>query len=773
MFQDIGLALVWYITFTAFGLLVLPLSMLVFRQMPDCGILLSRPLGWLLIAFTAWILAYIKILPFNIIGLSVVIVLWLAFSIYLFQLRKKWMQRRWRIHWRTALNGEIITLFVYLLLIFIRREDPAVDSTEKPMDMMFLNGLTEGSQIPPLDPWFAGGIINYHYGGYLLHSVPAKLTGIPAEFVYNLAIAMLTALAASCAFVLGRALFGRCLYGAVTVPCTLFLGNMASVLEFFNYGRLLESMWELRWGYLWKTSRVIQDEIGGVPQDTINEYPLFTILWGDLHPHCSNLPFVMFALCLIYALYNGLTHLPKKNAFYLHIPLMGITAVALAFIFPTNLFDFPVASLVLGGVVVSSLIYLWSFKHTQSISTVTIILRMTALFLPIVAYTLAAPFWLEFKSPIQGPMLHISEYHTGIMEFLLVFGLHTAATIAYLIMRTVSFSHLTGKEGLWFILLIVAMLFVLLWGWQGHLVFAMAPVIVLFLTAILIYQSMQDPQKSHAVLSENFALILCIIGWSLIAGCEFIHLSESYSSKRINTLFKFHLPAWLFFGVALPVMLYHASRAINQLQLKIALNGLVAILFMISLIAPGYIVSSVAYMKFLKWKNNVPDLATLNGIDYMKRDRPHQYAIVQWLRENAAHDAKILELPGYAYTQDSFASTYTGRLSYIGWENHEGLWRAHAPEIAQRSEEIIQFFIHPNWLEALDFLKQRDIEYVILKTPEHNSPSDSGYQARMQKFEIMKQGVFREHLEPIIVEKGIVHNPNMVFELYRVPKDQN
>lgn len=769
MIQDLGFALLWYFTFTAFGILVLPISMWVFRQMPECGILLSRPLGWLLISFTAWYFAYIKILPFSFTGLSVVIVLIAACSIYIYQQRSTWMKRRLRLHWRTALNGEIITLFVYALMVFIRREDPAIDSTEKPMDIMFFNALTVGQNIPPEDPWFAGEIINYHYGGYLLHSVPTKLTGIPTEFAYNLSIAMLTALAAASAFVLGRALFGRCLLGAITVPCTLFLGNLAGVMEFLNYGRLLQNIGEWRWYYMWRTSRVIYDDVGGVPQETINEYPLFTVLWGDLHPHCSNLPLVMFILCAIFAVYKGLTHLPKKNAFYLHIPLLGITAMTAAFIFPTNLFDFPVTSLVLGGVVCSSLIYFFTYKQEQNITWITITLRAMVLLLPIVSYIIAAPFWLEFKSPIQGPLIQISEYHTGILEFLLVFGLHTAATIAYLIMRTTSLSPKMGKEGVWFILLIVAMFFVLLWGWSGHLVFAMAPVIVVLLISLLIYQSMQNPQKSNHILAENFSLILCIVGWSLIAGCEFIHLSESYASKRINTLFKFHLPAWLFFGVALPVLLYHVSRTLHNLPLKIVLNGIVGIVLLFSLFTPAYIFTSFASMKWNKFWSEQPDLATLNGIAYMERDRPHQYAIVKWLQENAEHDARLLELPGYSYQQDSFASSYSGRPSYIGWQGHESLWRAYAPEVGQRAESALTFFEHQNWQVASDFLKQNQIKYVIVKTPEHGDHSSSDYRNRMQRVERMKNGAFREHLEPIIVEKGMTHNPNMVFELYKVP----
>jgi len=758
MIQDLTFGGYWYLMFTLFGVLVLPLSMWVFRLLPDCGILLSRLLGWLLISFTAWFLAYLKLLPFTRTGLIVVSVFWLWLSVYLLKTRGAWMWRKFRQHWRTAFNGEILTILVYLLILFMRREDPSINSTEKPMDIMFLNALTVARTIPPPDPWFAGETVNYHYGGYLLHSVPAKLTGIPTEYVYNLAIAMLAALAASCAFVLGRALFGRCRWGAVSVVSTLLIGNPASVLDILNYNRLLENLHEWRWTYLWKSSRVIYDSVNNTPQETINEYPLFTILWGDLHPHFSNMPFVLFLLCLIFALYKALMHSPNKNTFYLHFPLLGVIAIAAAFTFPTNLFDFPTGSLVLGGVVLASVIYFLTYRGEKQISWASIAFRSQAVFIPFIAYLLAAPFWLEFQSPMGDELIHLSQYQSDLPEFLLVFGLHTAATLAYLFIRANTLKEKTGKEGFWFILIILAIVFVLLWGWRGHIVFALAPVIVLLLTGLLIYQCTLDPKKHSRLLQENFALILCIIGWALIAGCELIHLHENYASKRINTLFKFHMQAWLYFGIALPFLVYHSFQSVKNVRVKFWLGMPVVVLFLLSMITPFYVFTSLFMMP------NGARPVTLDGMAYMKIERPHQYEIVQWLRENAAPDDIILELPGFAYSQDSFAAAYTGHASFIGWDNHEGLWRGHPPEIRTRVDESLQFFQSKNWEQAKSFLKKNQIKYVVLKRPECNQ-ADQICRTRLQQFEQMKQSIFRERLQPVIVKNESPNSP----ELYSVP----
>ncbi len=752
MFYDLSLGLIWYLTLTCLGVIVLPISMLIFRSMPESGVLLSRLVGWLSISFVTWLLAYFTPYPFSQLGLFLVGAVFFGISLYLLKTRSEWTMQRLRHQWRTVLNGELLTLLVFFLILLARREDPSINTTEKPMDAMMLSSLITSSEIAPPDLWFAGKPINYHYGGYLLHSVPAKLTGLETEFAFNLSVPAVAAMAASAAFVLGRALFGRCRWGIITVLCTLFIGNIsAAVTVIINKFSLINNPSHLRWDFLWTTSRVIYD-----PAETINEYPFFAILWADLHPHFSNIPFVLLFLCVSYVLFHILIKHPIQNIIRYHYPLLIFAIISCGFLLPTNIFDFPICSAFFGSLVILAVV--WRYMSTRqwrfSLSNSVLIL------LPIIGFLLVAPFWMNFESPLKDEHpIQLSSVHTDLLEFLLVFGAHTLVSVIYLTVASRSFLTGLSKEETGFIFALLGILFIALWSMSGYVIFAFTPMIAVLFWGFSLYRTVtaSKQETSQQTKGEIFALTACALAWSLVAVCEFIYLKDQYASARMNTLFKFHFPAWLLFGISLPYLTYSELKKESNSQIKWFAAAPVIGALIVSLIGPFYALGSLYTMPAT---NHV---VSLDGLTFMKTSQPAHYQIIQWIRENSSPTDRILEVPGCGYREENLVSAFTGRETVIGWVNHESVWRGRDPEVFSRKEQVMNFYTSRNWQEAKNLLERYDIQYIIFTSPD---PSCSDTFAKLDQ---MKAGVFRQSLKPIIQETGQAFNRLSPFELYAVP----
>lgn len=755
MIHDMLLAVVWYLTMTCFGMLVLPVAMIVFRRMPEGGILLSRPFGWLTVSFIAWWLAYIRLLPFSSLGLWIVTITLLVVSIYLTRVRGPWLARQFQRCWRTALNGELVTLAFFILLILARREDPAIGSTEKPMDIMMLNAMVNFSEIPPPDPWLAGYTINYHYGGYVLHSVPTQLTGIAPEYAYNLVIATVAGLGAGIAFVLGRLLFGRCRW-AIIVPLAIFMiGNLEAFSIVWWKATFPNNLYEWRFGYLWDTSRVIYD---AGQHETINEYPLFTLLWGDLHPHFSNIPFMLLFMVTAAAIVLSLFAIHPPRSLKYEWPLYAAFVMTLGFILPTNVFDFPIMALLYAGTILAALLYYFFCKHSNWPRWAML---ASLLALPALSYLAALPFWRHFVRPGEGSLIQWSPYHSTLFQFLLLFGLHTVATLALLLFRLTRQLQSFSKEEVLFLLALFSTFVVVIWGWTGHWMCALAPFLAAGLWIWTAARACRAGKENDASVGlELFALTACALAWSMIAGCEFIYLKDNYSSPRMNTLFKIHFPVWFLLGVSLPYLLRLEFIRMASGAARWCYLAPVLLLFAVSLV-PGWYTFWGLY--------RLPDantVKTLDGLAFMKQSTPHQYAVIDWVRNNAAPGDIVLEVAGCAYSSsESSVSAFTGRATVVGWVNHETLWRAGEmdQEVLRRKAEIDRFYTTTNWEEAKSILQKYKIKYVAFIPPECQ-------EKRAMKTQ-MQNSVFRNHVKPILYESGPAFGyPDATFELYEVPE---
>lgn len=338
----IAAALIWWLVSVVLGIAAFPAAYRVFDRLPDRGFGLSRALGILGAGYLFWLGGSVGLLR-NDAGaavLGVVALGGIAAAASGGRWRESW---RWVAeNWRTALVFEILFAAAFAWWAFVRANNPEIAHTEKPMELAFLNAILRSDSFPPFDPWLSGHAISYYHFGYILLGFLSRLTGTTSGIAFNLGNALWFALTASGAYsILYNLLSGsrvRRLAGALLGPLfVLITGNLEGVLEVLHArhvfwragpdGALTSPFWAWlnigdlvnpptappswmpeRFWVWWQASRVVNDvDLRGVVVGAgpIDEFPYFSFLLADNHPHLLALPFVLLAIAFALQIFAG------------------------------------------------------------------------------------------------------------------------------------------------------------------------------------------------------------------------------------------------------------------------------------------------------------------------------------------------------------------------------------------------------------------------------------------------------------------------------------
>jgi YYY domain-containing protein len=369
----------WLALLALLGLAALPLTAAVLGRLPSAAFAFARLAGLLVTAWLAWLLASVRAVPFGrgaiLLSLAALLV---ASGVLAWRTRSSLLGllRRER---RTLLATELLFHALLALGLLLRFGNPDLWHPslggEKPMAFAFLNVLLRTTEFPPQHPWFAGGTPNYYYFGYVLAALPARLLGLAAGVAYNLAVPMFFAFAGTGAFAIGHSLVrsaaergearaaGRpYLAGVLSATLLVLLGNLGQVrllLRAFQTlggdasGRLdpiLVAAGALKalFGaplpirpeeWFWNATRLIPAVAGH--GNEITEFPYFTFLFADLHPHLMALPLGLFLLAWALAV---TAEGPKGGA--ARSVALALGALVLGAVRATNPWDGPLLTLV-------------------------------------------------------------------------------------------------------------------------------------------------------------------------------------------------------------------------------------------------------------------------------------------------------------------------------------------------------------------------------------------------------------------------------------------
>ncbi|HEU0292765.1 MAG TPA: DUF2298 domain-containing protein, partial [Anaerolineales bacterium] len=749
----------WYLLITLLGWITFPLAYRLFPALSDRGYTLSRALGLLIWGYVFWLLASLGMAQNDMGGLLLGLVILGGLSAWAFFNLKSPVSNSplllfLKSNRRLILTTEILFLLVFALMAFVRSANPEIVGTEKPMELMMIHGTLNSPMFPPRDLWLSGYSISYYYFGYVMTSMLAMFTGVPATMAFNLMIALVFSLSAVGAYGILYNLLAnyRKTLGWDQLPVTddppvsdlqapitnydasvedqltkpslssflfpllaplflLLVSNAEGFLEVLHARGLFwkdgANFWtwldilELRdapsqtlswipqrggWWW-WRASRVIMDYDlqGNWTLDVINEFPAFSYILGDLHPHVLSMPFVLLAVAVALNLflggwrgnidlYFGQLHVSKTGFF-----LMALTLGGLAFL---NTWDILIA----GALIVFSYALArareageagWGWERIEEVLWLGIPVMVTA-------YVMYLPFFIGFDSQAGGIVPNFM-FPTRGAQLWVMWGTLLVLLFVYVLYLWRSGVPANWRAGtfaaLGLVLFLLAAMFVIgfvglrlrpevvnpILEAQGRTVGqfiadsmtrrltyigSLITLLVVLIPTLAFLFADHRPQTtggevpgtvngdvlSGTAVSKDpsstvFVLLLITLGTLLILGPEFLYLRDNFGF-RINTIFKFYYQAWIVMSLAAAY-----GAAVLFKNLRGAANVIFSIFFaLVLMVGLAYPALGV----FSKTNGfNPPFDFTLDDFDRVQRETPDEAAAMLWLR--SAPDGVVAE----------------------------------------------------------------------------------------------------------------------------------
>jgi YYY domain-containing protein len=487
--------LIWWLWMQVIGLAALPLAYRFFRQFPDRGYAFARSLGLLLTGYLLWLGASFGLLRNSFGGILFCIIIVALISLASYRRGRDetdpglfaWL----RSHWRLAVSVELLFAAALALWSLVRAYSPELTTAggEKFMEIMYLNSIGRSEYFPPHDAWLSGYAISYYYFGYVLMAMLTRLSGLAAHLTFNVGVALLFALTCTGAFGLVYNLVagasspggdrsrrtGPIAFGYLGAALVALLGNLEGFLEVLYSARLLPAaFW--RWldildinqpfdpslplslvparsgWWWWRASRVIHDldPLGGsMGIQPIDEFPGFSFLLGDMHPHVLALPFVLLALAVaLRALLEGTGEASVSGQVaegwwgkLSRLPLLvAICLGALGFL---NTWDFPIYLLVF---VAAYGLGRWGRYQHLAWPFVRDV-ALTGLTVAVLGFVFYLPFYIGFQSQAGGllPALYVG---TRFRQYFVMFGPLLVAIAGLLALLAVRLREAEGTRRL-------------------------------------------------------------------------------------------------------------------------------------------------------------------------------------------------------------------------------------------------------------------------------------------------------------------------------------
>lgn len=692
------------VVFELLSLIGAPLAARVLGRLPGAGLGFAKVLAWLLLAWVVWMAGSLGV-PNGLASVLVALVALGALALWLHRRRDRSVPadpfRR-----RLLVASEVIFLVTFVIAVVLGSYASDVWGFEKPMDMMLINATLVDGDFPPRDPWLAGTSLNYYYLGHHMAALPIRLTGVEPTEGYNLMLAALMAVTAMTAFALAATIAEGARRQGLRIRRPLLAGGLCVVLLVlmgsWGAGRAALRAPELAAFDWFAPSRVIPN--------TINEFPFFSWLVGDLHAHYLAVPLTLLALAfVVQAGLHGPPRLRTGETF--------CAALAIGWLYAVNSWSWPV----LVGMLVLT-VGVW-VTGPDAAGARRRALAWTA-GVVVLGVVLVLPFILSFEPNVndreQAFVGFTKEAQreptwTFVKHHLQIEGALVWLLVGPLVARLLGARH---------------RLRIVVWGLG-----ALALVLGLLSTAnlggavlasALLAATLAAATARRFTTSERMLWVLAAGGVACVLGAELGVVRDEFFGtefERMNTVFKMGYQAWLllavFGAVALAGAAHWLPRRVPRAAWALVAVGLVGV-------SVAYTVAGT-YSRKMAFKGE----SRLDGKAWLGGAAPGDPAMIDWVREQTPGDAVVLEAWGDDYSAfgNARVSTYTGRPTVIGWQGHELQW---SHDVARpgggplRSEDVRTLYSTRDEAVVSELVDVYGIDYVVIGPLERTTYGEAG-----------------------------------------------
>jgi YYY domain-containing protein len=795
----------WWLAVAVIGLVAFPFVFLFFPRLPDRGYAFTKVFGILIVGYVFWILGTAWVLP-NTSGGIIWTLLMVAAAASIVVWRRQaellaFVQRQWKL----LLTIEGLFLLAFVIAAFLRSYVPEISGTEKPMDFAFLNASARSEHFPPNDPWLSGNSISYYYGGYFFVAMIGKLAAVKTSIGYNLGLAMTAALATVAVFGLvynlvaihhRRTTTGKSgktpapernapllrrplLFGLAAAVLLLVIGNLEGLLEFLaahNVGSV--AFWEWvdiknltavsdndKWypsqhWWWWRAARVVSPDA----PETITEFPFFSFLLGDLHPHVMSIPFVLLTMGAAVRLLQEPDTL-DLSFWERHSWLLAGFAVLVGGLAFLNTWDFPTfLFLIIVVAAVRNYQALRRWDRRLLVATAGFAVPLTlASVLAYIPYHKAFIPQLGFASQAEG-VAPVSGMATLPFHALIMWGPFAVIVIPFAVQRLAASIRRQPWRERDLLALVPAGAIVCFWlfanaagGSLGDAVSErgsawLTMLLLLGLLSLLLMTLLREVEALEGAGEGQMPLVASLVLSSLavllIIGPEFFFVKDVFGN-RMNTVFKFYYQAWLLLAAGGGFALYYmVTRWVPLARLRFGWQGAWA--------AGAVVILASALLYPLggtfSRTNDFDGERTLDGLAWAEKNYAEEYEAARWLETNADSSDVIIEMVGssqlgYDYGPCGRISAWSGLSTILGWPGHENQWRGSYAPFEGRQQDVERLYSSDDPSEAWQIIAKYGIDYVYVGTLERQTYPE----AALDKFATMLDEVYNPENGKVII----------------------